>query len=366
MTVGRPSLRRLRTAVTATVAAAALVAVPSVAFAHGGLTYPATRTYACYVNGIEGGVGGGLNPTNPACIDLLAENGNYPFYNWFGNLLSNAAGQHRAVVPDGNLCGPLPSFSGVRAARTDWPTTTLQAGAPITFQYAAWAKHPGTWSQYVTKDGWDPLVPLRWSDLEATPFNEVVDPPMRAGGPQGDEYYWTGTLPNKSGRHIIYSIWTRSDSPEAFYNCVDVTFQGGTVTPTPTPTPTPSVTPTATPTVSPTPTPSQTSNPPAGCSVTFDTSNAWNTGFTANVTVRNASPVPVNSWDLRWTFTNGEQVTHAWSSTTTQTGATVSAKAAAWNGTIPAHGSVVFGFNGSGTPRAPSGMTLNGLPCMLA
>ncbi len=28
----------------------------------------------------------------------------------------------------------------------------------------------------------------------------------------------------KSGRHIIYSIWQRSDSPEAFYNCVDVNF----------------------------------------------------------------------------------------------------------------------------------------------
>ncbi|WP_328796398.1 lytic polysaccharide monooxygenase [Halosaccharopolyspora lacisalsi] len=30
---------------------------------------------------------------------------------------------------------------------------------------------------------------------------------------------------SKSGRHIIYSVWQRSDSPEAFYNCSDVLFR---------------------------------------------------------------------------------------------------------------------------------------------
>ena len=31
----------------------------------------------------------------------------------------------------------------------------------------------------------------------------------------------------KTGRHIIYSVWTRSDSAETFYNCSDVVFDGG-------------------------------------------------------------------------------------------------------------------------------------------
>lgn len=383
MSPARRLARRIAAAATTALAATLLVALPtSPAMAHGGLTYPATRTYACYVNGIENGVGGGLNPTNPACVNMLAENGNYPFYNWFGNLLSNAGGQHRTIIPDGNLCGPLASFSGARKGGTDWPTTTLQSGSTITLQYNAWARHPGTWSQYVTKDGWNPSQPLKWSDLEAAPFNEVTNPPLREGGPQGAEYYWNATLPNKSGRHIIYSIWQRSDSPEAFYNCSDVNFQGGPVNPTPTPTPTvnptptptvnptptPTVNPTPTPTVNPTPTVTPTTPPASGCSVTFDTTNAWNGGFVGQVTVRNGSSSAVNNWELKWTFSKGEQLTQAWSSTATQSGAVVTAKAAAWNGTIAANGSTSFGFlaNATNGPGAPTGVTLNGSACTVA
>ncbi len=197
------------------------------AYAHGAMTYPPTRSYICYVNGIEGGQGGNIAPTNPACQNLLAENGNYPFYNWFGNLISDAGGRHREIIPDGQLCGPHPQFSGLNLVSEHWPTTTLVAGSTITFQYNAWAPHPGTWYLYVTKDGWDPNSPLGWDDLEPVPFHTVTDPPIRPGGPEGPEYYWDATLPNKSGRHIIYSIWQRSDSPEAFYDCTDVVFVGG-------------------------------------------------------------------------------------------------------------------------------------------
>ncbi|TDQ46118.1 lytic polysaccharide monooxygenase [Actinorugispora endophytica] len=212
-------------------AATLAVVVPAApAAAHGGLTFPATRTYACYVNGIEGGNGGNIVPTNPACQNALAENGNYPFYNWFGNLISDAGGRHREIIPDGELCGPTANFSAFNAPGEDWPTTTLRPRSQITFQYNAWAPHPGTWYQYVTKDGWDPDSPLGWDDLESAPFDQVTDPPLRSGGPEGAEYHWDATLPDKSGRHVIYSIWQRSDSPEAFYNCSDVVFDddGGT------------------------------------------------------------------------------------------------------------------------------------------
>lgn len=194
--------------------------------AHGGLTFPATRTYACYLDGIQGGYGGNIDPDNPVCRAALEENGNYAFYNWFGNLLSNAGGQHRQIIPDGKLCGPDAPFDSFNAVSEHWPTTTLQSGSQITFQYNAWAPHPGTWYQYITKDDWDPTTPLAWDDLEPVPFDQVTDPPMRQGGPEGAEYYWDATLPDKSGQHIIYSIWQRSDSPEAFYNCSDVIFEG--------------------------------------------------------------------------------------------------------------------------------------------
>ncbi|QRK07427.1 lytic polysaccharide monooxygenase [Archangium violaceum] len=196
------------------------------ASAHGGMTYPATRTYACYLDGKAGGNGGDLQPTNPACVAAVAEGGKNPLWNWFGNLISNAAGRHQEIIPDGKLCGPTPLFDAYNMVHPDWPATPLQAGTTITIRYNAWAPHPGTWYQYVTKDGWDPSQPLKWSDLEL--FNTVTNPPINGSGPEGPEYTWSAQLPTgKSGQHIIYSIWERSDSPEAFYNCSDVVFDSG-------------------------------------------------------------------------------------------------------------------------------------------
>ncbi|MFD0344439.1 LAETG motif-containing sortase-dependent surface protein, partial [Streptomyces sp. NPDC127117] len=56
------------------------------------------------------------------------------------------------------------------------------------------------------------------------------------------DYVFRGSVPARSGRHLIYSIWQRSDSPEAFYTCSDVVFgkdsggskAGGSTAPAPT------------------------------------------------------------------------------------------------------------------------------------
>ncbi|GAA4937744.1 lytic polysaccharide monooxygenase [Streptomonospora halophila] len=209
-------------AVLASGFAVALPAEP--AAAHGGFTFPATRTYACYQDGLEGGNGGSLNPQNPMCQEAL-EYSSYPFWNWFGNLISDAGDRHREIIPNGKLCGPTEEFDAFNRPG-DWPATQVQSGDTVTFEHNAWARHPGTFTQYITKDGWDPNQPLGWDDLEPAPFDEVTDPPLREGGVEGAEYYWQATLPEKSGRHVIYSIWERSDSPEAFYNCSDVVFDG--------------------------------------------------------------------------------------------------------------------------------------------
>jgi hypothetical protein len=57
----------------------------------------------------------------------------------------------------------------------------------------------------------------------------VKDPPQEGRVATEDgHYYWTAKLPaNKTGRHIIYSLWVRSDSTENFYGCSDVVFDGG-------------------------------------------------------------------------------------------------------------------------------------------
>src|SRR5690606_30203598 len=50
-----------------------------------------------------------------------------------------------------------------------------------------------------------------------------------SGGPGGlNYYYWDFTFPaDRSGYHIVFIHWVRSDSPENFYSCSDVVFDGG-------------------------------------------------------------------------------------------------------------------------------------------
>jgi hypothetical protein len=100
------------------------------------------------------------------------------------------------------------------------------------------------------------------------------------------------------------------------------------------------------------------------CDVVYAT-NDWNTGFTANVTIKNLGD-PLTGWNLGWTFPDAAQrVTQAWSATVTQSGSQVTATNAAWNGNVPTGGTVNFGFNGThnGSNPKPTSFTVNGVTC---
>ncbi|RCH65065.1 LPXTG cell wall anchor domain-containing protein [Streptomyces sp. SDr-06] len=207
--------RRRRAAVVAALgftplALTGLAAGP--AAAHGSMTDPVSRVSACYAEGPE-------SPKSAACKAAVAVSGAQAFYDWNAVNMANAAGRSKEIIPDGRLCsGGNDKYKGLDLARADWPATKLSAGSH-TFHYKGTAPHKGSFALYITKVGYDPSKPLKWSDLEATPFAEVTDPPMRGG-----DYVFEGKIPARSGRHLIYSIWQRSDSPEAFYTCSDVVF----------------------------------------------------------------------------------------------------------------------------------------------
>ncbi|GGT12204.1 chitin-binding protein [Streptomyces tanashiensis] len=204
--------RRTATAVVTTGLVLSGLAVAPGAFAHGSMTDPVSRVAACYAEGPEA-------PTSAACKAAVAASGKQAFYDWNAVNIANAAGQHRQLIPDGKLCSAgNDKYRGLDLARADWPASKLSSGSH-TFRYKGTAPHKGSFALYVTKDGYDPSKPLKWSDLEAKPFVTVTDPGMQNG-----DYVFQGTVPKKSGRHLIYSIWQRSDSPEAFYTCSDVVF----------------------------------------------------------------------------------------------------------------------------------------------
>ncbi|MEU0531915.1 cellulose-binding domain-containing protein [Amycolatopsis tolypomycina] len=92
--------------------------------------------------------------------------------------------------------------------------------------------------------------------------------------------------------------------------------------------------------------------------------NAWQTGFTADITVTNG-PTAASAWTLTWHFAGNQAVTSAWNATVRQTGNAVTAQNLSYNGTLPAGGSVSFGVQGtaSGTNAAPTDFALNGVSC---
>lgn len=83
-------------------------------------------------------------------------------------------------------------------------------------------------------------------------------------------------------------------------------------------------------------------NPGTGsCRVGY-TSNSWQNGFTADVSVTNTGSGPVNGWTLTYDLPAGQQVTSAWNATVTQSGSAVTARNIGWNGTIAPGATVTF------------------------
>ncbi|AWS45973.1 lytic polysaccharide monooxygenase [Streptosporangium sp. 'caverna'] len=341
----------------------AVVLIPNSASAHGAMMTPGSRTFFCWQDGLS--PQGNIVPINQACSAAVAQSGANSLYNWFSVLRSDGAGRTTGFIPDGQACsGGNPGYSGFDLPSSNWPVTHLTSGANIQFKYNKWAAHPGWFYLYITKDGWNPNRALTWGDLETQPFH-TADHPQSVGNPGTNDanYYWNATLPSgKSGRHIIYSVWKRSDSAETFYNCSDVVFdggsgqvtgvgRGGTTTPPPT-------TPTPTPPTTPTPTPTPTVTPPptggGGCTATYRTTGSWSGGFQAEVTVSNPSSSSINGWTAKWTLGSGSAINSLWNGTFTASGANVTAKNADWNRTLAGGGSTTFGFTASGTSGSPT------------
>ncbi len=189
-------------------------------FAHGAPEYPISRQYNCY-----------QNPQLPACRAAVAGGLEQALYDWNGVNQGAANGNHQAVVPSGNLCaGGKSLFRGFDLARTDWTPTLWTPGADgrYEFRYHATAPHSTLYMRfYLTRPGFDPGArPLSWADLDQiaeVPRAQIVTTP-------DSRYVVRLTLPARNGRHVLYAVWQRADSQEAFYACSDVSF-GNSPTP---------------------------------------------------------------------------------------------------------------------------------------
>lgn len=195
-----------------------LMGLSQTVVAHGTLTSPASRIWNCYQEGPQ-------TPQSAACQAVAAAGGATSLYDWNGIRQGDANGNHQAKVPNGQLCsgGDPNYFKGQDLTRNDWVSTNISAGS-YTFRWNNPAAHKTLYYRYyITNNGYNPSSPLQWSDLSLicdTGPEDALNNPAH-----------TCNIPARSGRHVIYGVWQRSDSPEAFYACSDVVFGGSSSIP---------------------------------------------------------------------------------------------------------------------------------------
>jgi chitin-binding protein len=185
-----------------------------------------------------------------ACRAAIAQHGGQTFDDWDNLRIAGVAGRDRQRIPDGKLCSAgLDEYRGLDLPRADWPATRLTAGARFTLTYRTTIPHSGNFELYLTTADYNPAKPLTWSEISTQPFLTVTDPQVTNGA-----YHLTGRLPSdRTGRHLLYTVWRNTSSSDTYYSCSDVVLSAPkaaaqqpavTATPTHSRTATPSPTPT--------------------------------------------------------------------------------------------------------------------------
>jgi chitin-binding protein len=311
------------------VAALAMVVVDRAdpASAHGSTTDPPSRNYGCWARWGTDHLNPNMGQTDPMCAQAWQANPN-TMWNWNGLFREGVGGNHEAAVPDGQLCSGGRTQGGLYAsldAVGPWVAKTMPNNFNLTITDQA--RHGADYLLiYITRQGFDPTTqPLTWANLElvqrtgAYPTTGLYEAQVSAG--------------NRTGRHVVYTIWQASHMDQPYYLCSDVIFDGGTGGPTP---------PVTTP-------------PAATCTASYAKNSEWNGGFNATVTVT-AGTRTTSNWVVTWTWANGQSVTGWWNANVMSNGASVAAANETYNGRLNAGQSTSFGFNGSwnGTNSAPA------------
>lgn len=337
-------LGRLALALPLALVATGLVA--TTASAHGSVTDPPSRNYGCWER--EGGthMDPAMAQRDPMCWQAFQANPN-TMWNWNGLFREGVGGRHEAVIPDGQLCSGGRTQNGLYASLDTpgaWKMKTVSNNFRLTLTDGA--MHGADYMRiYVTKAGVDPTTKaIGWGDIEL----------VKETGRYGTTglYETDISLPGRSGRAVLFTIWQASHLDQPYYICSDININGTATTPTPqptTPAPTPTTPAPTTPAPTPTtpapttPAPTPTTPAPGGaCSATVTATSTWGGGWQGEVRVT-AGSAAIRGWKVT---VGGATITQAWSSTAS--GGVLTN--AAWNGALASGASTTAGFIASGTP----------------
>ncbi|RQT98789.1 N-acetylglucosamine-binding protein GbpA [Burkholderia cepacia] len=173
------------------------------AFAHGYLSDPPSRNLMC------------SSKQGPA------QNFNCGSVTWEPQSVEGKQGFPQAGAPDGQIAsGGVVQFSELNEQSVDrWKTNDIKPGAQQ-FKWTFTAPHvTKNFKYYLTKQGWNPNLPLTRDQFDLTPFC-TVDGGMQKADAIGPH---NCTIPSdRTGHHVMLSTWHVGDTAGMFYNVADL------------------------------------------------------------------------------------------------------------------------------------------------
>ena len=97
----------------------------------------------------------------------------------------------------------------------------------------------------------------------------------------------------------------------------------------------------------------------ASCTYTID--NEWNTGFVANITIKNDTAAAINNWSVNWSY-SANRITSSWNANLSGSNP-YAATGVSWNSSIPVGQSVSFGVQGDKNGAAAERPSVSGAAC---
>lgn len=211
-------------------------------FAHGLVMDPPARNWYCGAVTAPDEVQNGT-AEYPVCGDAFFADGIEATSGYsFMSVLTHTTGRS-GVGPREHVCGfNSETWNGeatVWDQPIDWPTSNMTAGEQSFVWNISWGPHFSDTEEFrywITKPefSFQVGVPLSFDDFEAEPFCVLTyDDAAPNANPAvipdhaGATFDTRCTVPERSGRHVIYAEWGRNYfTYERFHGCVDVVFDG--------------------------------------------------------------------------------------------------------------------------------------------
>ncbi|MFS0942943.1 hypothetical protein IGK28_002092 [Enterococcus sp. DIV0182] len=139
--------------------------------------------------------------------------------------LEGKKGFPQAGPADGHIAsadGVLGDYTLDKQTADRWTKHTVFTGKN-NFSWTFTADHATTkWHYYITKNGWDQNKPLTRDELQ------LIDTIDHDGDVASTDKTHEVTIPTDHlGYHVVLAVWDIDDTPNAFYNVIDVNVKQG-------------------------------------------------------------------------------------------------------------------------------------------